>query len=112
MPFGAALDLSFVIAGLDPAIHYDGQRAQPYGLRHRTALWMPGSSPGMTPSVLQRCCIVWVSLSSTHPMRAWLFAWTGDPNPTRRLYKTLHCGKAPDIGRSHVRGGGNATSKP
>jgi hypothetical protein len=32
--------LLFVIAGLDPAIHLPSQKA-----------WMPGSSPGVTPSL-------------------------------------------------------------
>src|ERR1700675_584696 len=40
------------------------------------------------------------------------FDYLAAPSPNaHRLYKTLHGGKAPDIGRSHVRGGGNATSK-
>jgi hypothetical protein len=37
-----------VMRGLDPRIHDETPRANPYGVRRGTASWIAGSSPAMT----------------------------------------------------------------
>jgi hypothetical protein len=52
-PLHPGYGISFVIAGLDPAIHATKRQKQSFGLAevHRTSAWTAGSSPAVTRRV-------------------------------------------------------------
>jgi hypothetical protein len=45
--------MSFVIAGLDPAIHDGSPRINPHVFNRRSGSWIAGSSPAITPGALR-----------------------------------------------------------